>query len=191
MVRRKAFTLIELLVVIAVIGILIALLLPAVQAAREAARKMSCKSNIRQIALAMHNYALSHRVFPPGVLGTSGSKSNNELLHTWQTIILDYVEQGTLQATYDFNVRFDHANNAEAVIVKVPVYMCPSATDLLVGGRYGPTHYAGNAGTKPGADDGVLFPLSSTGFQDITDGTSQTIAAGELAYEIGGWATRS
>ena len=53
---RKGFTLIELLVVIAIIAILIALLLPAVQQAREAARRSSCKNNLKQVGLALHNY---------------------------------------------------------------------------------------------------------------------------------------
>ncbi|HEV3299930.1 MAG TPA: DUF1559 domain-containing protein [Planctomycetaceae bacterium] len=50
------FTLIELLVVIAIIAVLIALLLPAVQAAREAARRTQCKSSLKQLVLALHNY---------------------------------------------------------------------------------------------------------------------------------------
>ena len=61
---HRAFTLIELLVVIAIIAILIALLLPAVQQAREAARRTQCKNNLKQLALAAHNYADTHSCFP-------------------------------------------------------------------------------------------------------------------------------
>lgn len=68
-VRKRGFTLVELLVVIAIIGILVGLLLPAVQAAREAARRMSCSNNVKQIALAFHNYESSFKTFPSGNTG--------------------------------------------------------------------------------------------------------------------------
>ena len=67
-VRRKGFTLIELLVVIAIIAVLIALLLPAVQAAREAARRTQCRNNLKQIALAEHNYHDVNKTFTPAIL---------------------------------------------------------------------------------------------------------------------------
>lgn len=103
MKTKRGFTLIELLVVIAIIAILVALLLPAVQQAREAARRSSCKNNLKQIGLALHNY---HDVFScfPYAHGTSGGRTINESSGNegtaanwgWGALILPYVEQGPL-----------------------------------------------------------------------------------------------
>jgi type II secretory pathway pseudopilin PulG len=122
--------LVELLVVIAIIGILVALLLPAVQAAREAARRMSCTNNLKQMALATHNYHDTYLKLPPGkittVTGFGGPYRTN-----WAIAILPYVEQ---QALYDLYRQEENNNstwNMENVNTKqVDAYVCPS--DLRV-----------------------------------------------------------
>ena len=186
--HKRGFTLIELLVVIAIIALIVGLLMPAVQQAREAARRTQCKNNLHQIGLGLHNYQSTHNVFPPGVLGDTGSVAANQSLHAWPTLILPFVEQVPLHNQYNFSVRFDHANNAAVVKTFLPVYLCPSIQKDLVGNQYAAGHYAGNAGTIPGQNDGVLFPFSVTSFQSVVDGTANTIAVGELAYDVGGWA---
>jgi len=94
------FTLVELLVVIAIIGILIALLLPAVQAAREAARRAQCQNNLKQIALALHNYHQAVGSFPPGKI-TEGRCCDRPSMITWTISILPYLEQQALYDRYD------------------------------------------------------------------------------------------
>lgn len=93
---KRGFTLIELLVVIAIIAILIALLLPAVQQAREAARRSQCKNNLKQFGLAIHNYAETHGVLPPGYIRQRGSDSNNFGNWSWGTYLLPFVDQASL-----------------------------------------------------------------------------------------------
>lgn len=98
--KRLGFTLVELLVVIAIIGILIALLLPAVQAAREAARRSQCSNNLKQLALAVHNYADTFKAFPPKKMGTTvgtDQTRNGNYGSGWMRL-LPFFEQ---QALYD------------------------------------------------------------------------------------------
>ncbi len=102
--RPAGFTLVELLVVIAIIGILIALLLPAVQAAREAARRSQCTNNLKQLALACHNFHDTNKRFPSngndkiwlGPRCGDGNRVHGVDAYSWLLTILPYVEQGAI-----------------------------------------------------------------------------------------------
>ncbi len=105
----RGFTLIELLVVIAIIAILIALLLPAVQQAREAARRSSCKNNLKQWGLALHNYHDTYKQFPPSAVNPGSYRSNSFVPrgkirnHTGYLYLLPYVDQAPLYKKINFN----------------------------------------------------------------------------------------
>lgn len=128
---RRGFTLIELLVVIAIIAVLIALLLPAVQQAREAARRTQCKSNLKQIGLALHNYHDANRVFPPGYVDRNGdpnSTPDNDLGPGWgwATFLLPYLDQGNVYNQINFNQGVGVGANAQVSQVALTVFQCPS-----------------------------------------------------------------
>src|SRR5215203_4879946 len=93
---REGFTLVELLVVIAIIGILVALLLPAIQAAREAARRMSCQSNLHNLAIAVMNYENVRKGFPAA---TTAKPNDGE---AWNTI-----DTGTTTTDMPFSIEHD------------------------------------------------------------------------------------
>jgi prepilin-type N-terminal cleavage/methylation domain-containing protein/prepilin-type processing-associated H-X9-DG protein len=122
--RRRGFTLIELLVVIAIIAVLIALLLPAVQSAREAARRAQCVNNLKQIALAMHNYHDSNSSFPPQAINDLGYGGT---WFGWTQAILPYMENGPLYNACNFSVGIHQpANNPTVYLAMIGSYLCPT-----------------------------------------------------------------
>ncbi|QDT65771.1 DUF1559 domain-containing protein [Calycomorphotria hydatis] len=181
--RFRGFTLIELLVVIAIIAILISLLLPAVQQAREAARRSSCKNNLKQMALGIHNYAESHGVFPPGylyIIGDNGGTADYESVAgysiasgfedanhqglAWSAMILPFVEQAQLYRSINVNLPPFDVDNQDEREMHLTVYLCPSdpysSNSFVVRDdssspveQYAASSYAANWGPAAGVAD--------------------------------------
>jgi len=187
--RPTGFTLIELLVVIAIIAILIALLLPAVQQAREAARRVSCKNNLMQIGLALHSYELSHEVLPPGVVETeSPIKQEAEGYHiSWYAQLLPYIEQPILYKHLDFSKGAYAEENAKVRALLIPLLTCPSdPSERDRQGEDGAVAMATYAGCYHEVESpiavnnhGLLFQNSSVSYDQIEDGSSNTLLCGE------------
>jgi prepilin-type N-terminal cleavage/methylation domain-containing protein/prepilin-type processing-associated H-X9-DG protein len=134
LVRRRpspGFTLIELLVVIAIIAVLIALLLPAVQSAREAARRAQCINNLKQLALAAHNYESNTSVFPMGNQGfrfpsCGAAWPADAYLHSAFTFMLPYIESNNIYNAYNFSRVFVSISNDTVEQTQLNVFTCPS-----------------------------------------------------------------
>lgn len=204
--RVAAFTLVELLVVIAIIGILIALLLPAVQAAREAARRAQCNNNLKQIALALHNYHDSRNTFPPEAFLANTSCSPAITVWRgapWTVVILPYLEGNALYEQFNLEGVFfglgaysgetvDPANRV-AQRIPNPRYQCPSDPNarsdepntnyFACQGGGAPSEAVCSTGSSANYrlwfENGIIYRNSRIRMGDIRDGTSNTFLVGE------------
>lgn len=190
--RSRGFTLIELLVVIAIIAVLVSILLPAVQQARSAARLSQCRNNMKQLGLALHNYAETYGMFPAGHMDTytDGVSANARHHFGWLTALLPFVDQGALYGKIPFeNVTAFSPNvhvNPEFYpvgTVDIALFVCPSDPVRRANADLAPSNYLSSQGNlcncRGTACDGLFGHSSYTRLAWIKDGLSQTIAAGE------------
>ncbi len=211
--RTQGFTLIELLVVIAIIAILIGLLLPAVQKVREAANRMQCQNNLKQLGLAVQNFASTYNgQLPSGGEGTDfvnfptgPSQFDN---FSFFTVILPYVEQQNVYNLMTVSAYYESTpNNITAAQSVVKIFLCPSNALRPSTGKdnegfgytdYGPTVYTDidpvtGLRNQPTRANGALHwvgPTAPSGtlggslLANVTDGTSNTIAVAEDAGRV-------
>jgi prepilin-type N-terminal cleavage/methylation domain-containing protein/prepilin-type processing-associated H-X9-DG protein len=207
---RQGFTLVELLVVIAIIGVLVALLLPAVQTAREAARRTQCINQMRQFALACHNYHDTFLQLPPG------SQGRNQLDPVWaypspanplkprmplMPRLMAFIEQTAMAGQWNFGVAYSAGTNAVLIKTHFPVFDCPSdqrdknghPTAFDLKGNYVANWGSWNFMQQGGPINGIA-PLNlgdeqgrapffldfGSRFAQITDGTSNTLMWSEV-----------
>jgi prepilin-type N-terminal cleavage/methylation domain-containing protein/prepilin-type processing-associated H-X9-DG protein len=200
-IRRDGFTLVELLVVIAIIAILMALLVPAVQKVREASSAAKCLNNLRQLAIATHNYEGVKRHFPsavnlPSPGGSWGPPPDANKWYGIYVALMPFIEQQglynqlVLNQASPYNVNAATPTSPGATVL--PVTYCPSDAALpspplitTSGLTFAITSYCGNAGTmaapiSPAAGtDGMFWINSKVRIREVIDGTSNTLLMGE------------
>ncbi|MFM8285123.1 MAG: DUF1559 domain-containing protein [Planctomycetaceae bacterium] len=140
-------------------GLVVALLMPPRN--REAVNRTQCKNNLKQIALAMHNYHDVYGTFPPAVTYSADGKP----MHSWRVLLLPFLGEAGLHGQYNMNEPWDSPANSQLLSQMPKVYACPSAPQSM-----GETHYAVPVGAK------TMFPPErGVSIREITDGTSNTI----------------
>ncbi|WP_199186789.1 DUF1559 domain-containing protein [Blastopirellula marina] len=189
---RFGFTLVELLVVIAIIGVLVALLLPAVQQAREAARRSQCVNNLKQLALAMHNFHDTNNTFPKNAYGpNAGNSWSGWHLFSAHYKVLPFIEQDNLYEQFDLDGTWAFNQNGP-MQVKLEAFLCPSALPAPDSGQIGwggpGCNYAWSSGSSPYTAhactrtncNGMITTKDETKMAYVTDGLSNTVFCSEI-----------
>jgi prepilin-type processing-associated H-X9-DG protein/prepilin-type N-terminal cleavage/methylation domain-containing protein len=207
---RRGLTVIELLVVLAIISVSLALVLPGIQHSIQDARLSQCKNNLKQLGLALHNYHEVYNTFAPGWISRDGIPGTGARTG-WQVGILPFVDQAPLFNQIDYNQTSPISADGKPLPVfqtPIVVYRCPADPTPVTNslrGDYATSNYSGNYGHVapprlrplgmsdfwPGAAEapmksrGLFARNSSVGIRFITDGTSNTILAGERSVTSG------
>lgn len=187
----RGVSLVELLIVIGIVSLLASVLLPAVQQSREAARTITCRDNIRQIAIAACLHESSHQRFPPGTVDAR--------IPAWGTsaVLLPYLEsRGFTEEEFKSECTRDNIGDVARSLLSepLPTYTCPSdplvssaekfVDDNLVLALWS---YAGVSGTGDESThvtrlldgEGMLFTKSRIRAGQVKDGLSKTLLLGE------------
>jgi type II secretory pathway pseudopilin PulG len=160
--NRPAFSLFQLLILLAILAILLGLLLPAIQKVRAAAARSQSQNNLKQLALALHNYHATFNHFPSGVDDKHFSAASK---------LLPFIEQKNAFMLIDFKKSIDDKANEGVRSLQFKVLLSPQDAILNVKPGWGATNYLFN--------DLVFYHNSKEKLQAITDGTSHTLAIGE------------
>jgi len=198
---KRGFTLIELLVVIAIIAVLVGMLLPAVQKVREAANKSTCGNNLKQMGIAIHNYAGTYQdKLPPGMAAFTTNGGADYPGGDFHFHLLPFIEQGNIPITLaNSNIYYSWGAagsiNGTTTSMAVKTYRCPSDASISPAGGRGNdpsgwpvTGYMRNYllfdTTAVRRPDGHNWTVSKYNVANIPDGTANTAAVVERYGDI-------